>query len=491
MKRRPLLILALVSLSCDPVSVEPFASKPVSLDDRITITGHICTEPPDPADFPVKVVFIVDESGSMCITDPPGSQSANPNGPCQTFMGNATLDNFCEPDGMAHPGRVCALYDLINQFADSPNVSATMIPFETKIVTMDEYPPDPARFINVVKNGANPNYDTWVENINNLQGLLGAGDGFISAPWPRRIPASPRTSSPAPRPAFPAPGTSSSSSRMACRSPAAQPTTTSPRRTTPRPTLTGFGPTARARAARARAASAPPALGPWGSPASPQAPIATRTTRSWMRSIRSCRAQAGPTTTWPTSGCTAMLLLEQREHRQPPAGPIRKTSLARSGEPTPFKWSTTWPRASSRPSPSPRQRDLPGVQQRRRPAARASSTTPPSLSSYVMKSLIVDNTSARPGSWRARFPTPMAMGCPTPGSTTSAEQGPTPTTTDTDGDWLRRPLRGTPQRPGLRTGQRPGLARWCFQDHGGVDVALVQLQRHRQRRAEPVASSST
>ena len=57
----------------------------------------MCTNPPDPSGFPVKVVLLVDQSGSMCISDPPGSQGTA--GLCEQF---ATAVG--DPDAGPGPG---------------------------------------------------------------------------------------------------------------------------------------------------------------------------------------------------------------------------------------------------------------------------------------------------------------------------------------------------------------------------------------------------
>jgi hypothetical protein len=183
MGRTPLALLLLAGLlaaGCDSPRVEPLASKVQGLDDRITVRGTFCTRAAQPTDFPVKVVFVIDKSGSMCITDPPGAQ-ANPQSLCQNFAASITPgshpDNFCEPDGNAHPGRTCAMYQLLEQFADKPNVEVALVPFETKI--SGSYPS--SGFAPVIKNGGTSNIDTWVQRINDMQGSLGQGTDYQGA----------------------------------------------------------------------------------------------------------------------------------------------------------------------------------------------------------------------------------------------------------------------------------------------------------------------
>src|SRR5689334_7493060 len=90
-----LALAVLLFVGCTNVPVEPLKKSSLSLDDKLTITGRVCTRPPDPNGFPVKVLFIIDKSGSMCVSDPPGSQGVN---------------NICElvaaNEGIPIPGRV-------------------------------------------------------------------------------------------------------------------------------------------------------------------------------------------------------------------------------------------------------------------------------------------------------------------------------------------------------------------------------------------------
>lgn len=178
--RRVFVLCAVLFAACDDTKIEPLAKQVQGLDDRLTLRGTVCTRPPDTQGFPVKVVFVIDKSGSMCITDPPGSQT-DAQSICQTFAAGINPadnpDNYCEPDGTARPGRTCAMYQLLNQFADKPNVEVALVPFETKI--SGEYPDQ--GFAPIVKNGGNANYDTWVERINDMQGSLGQGTDYQGA----------------------------------------------------------------------------------------------------------------------------------------------------------------------------------------------------------------------------------------------------------------------------------------------------------------------
>ncbi|MFN0063862.1 MAG: cell-cell cohesion protein MtsD [Myxococcaceae bacterium] len=116
------LLAVLLFVSCTDAAIEPTARSLSNLDDRLSLEGRVCTRPPDPNGFPVKVLFVIDISGSMCISDPPGSQG---------------LNNICElvaaNEGVPVPGRVRALRDLLTQFSSQSNVSVSIVPFESNV----------------------------------------------------------------------------------------------------------------------------------------------------------------------------------------------------------------------------------------------------------------------------------------------------------------------------------------------------------------------
>src|SRR5262249_21303400 len=86
----------------------------------------VCTSLPDPSGFPVKIVFVVDQSGSMCISDPPGA------GVGLAFCNDAANAGVIPP-GITTPARVRALQTLLNQFRGEPNVTVSLVPFETNV----------------------------------------------------------------------------------------------------------------------------------------------------------------------------------------------------------------------------------------------------------------------------------------------------------------------------------------------------------------------
>jgi hypothetical protein len=126
-------VLATATLfSCTDADVQPWATGLSNANDRLTLKGRVCTAPPDPTGFPVKVVFIVDQSGSMCVSDPPGSQQGT--GFCERTDIQAIV-----PPGVTTPARVRAIQRLLDQFRTQPNVLVSLVPFETNV--RDVWPP--------------------------------------------------------------------------------------------------------------------------------------------------------------------------------------------------------------------------------------------------------------------------------------------------------------------------------------------------------------
>lgn len=126
--------VSLVALAaCSDAFIEPKPAQDVNVDNRLTLEGKVCTDPPDPSGFPVKVVLVVDQSGSMCVSDPPGSQGQM--GFCE--MADALLATYGALP--TEPARVRAIRALMQQFQNQPNVEVALVPFETNAVQL--YPP--------------------------------------------------------------------------------------------------------------------------------------------------------------------------------------------------------------------------------------------------------------------------------------------------------------------------------------------------------------
>jgi hypothetical protein len=168
MRRLLSLTLAAASLAwlgaCSDANLQKKEKTSTNVDDRLSISGRVCTSPPDKTGFPVKVIFIIDQSGSMCISDPPGSQESN--GFCEMY-GTA-------PPGVTQPARVRAMHQLLQQFANQPNVQVALVPFETNVNTSRVWPPPGGSHF------ARP--DSSLDSvINSLQAELGKGTDYQGA----------------------------------------------------------------------------------------------------------------------------------------------------------------------------------------------------------------------------------------------------------------------------------------------------------------------
>lgn len=160
----PMLATLAAVLACTDAGVEPRAREVQALDDRLTLRGRVCTAPPNPAGFPVKVVVVVDQSGSMCVSDPPGSQGGG-------FCDRPEITGLA--NGITEPARVRALRQLVQQFARQPNVQLSVVPFETNVKNV--WPPQVTgrRF-------ARPD-GTLDAYVGALQGQLGKGTDYQGA----------------------------------------------------------------------------------------------------------------------------------------------------------------------------------------------------------------------------------------------------------------------------------------------------------------------
>ncbi len=112
----------------------------------------------------MKVVLVIDQSGSMCVSDPPGAQEGS--GFCQQVA-------VVVPPGVTEPARVRALKRLVAQFRQQPNVELSIVPFETNVKNV--WPPAASgnRFA-----PASELTDTYMEA---LQSQLGKGTDYQGA----------------------------------------------------------------------------------------------------------------------------------------------------------------------------------------------------------------------------------------------------------------------------------------------------------------------
>lgn len=137
----------------------------------LTATGRVCTTAPDPSGFPVKVVFLVDQSGSSCVSDPPGAQET------QSLCEQQSL-----PPGLTQPARVRALLGVLTRLQSRPNVSVALVPFQTNVRGVWPPPvgtlfgrPDPSLFTRV------QSLQVELGGASDFQGALAYALALISA----------------------------------------------------------------------------------------------------------------------------------------------------------------------------------------------------------------------------------------------------------------------------------------------------------------------
>ena len=103
---------ALLLVACSEASLYPAQRPPAVRDDRLTIHGQFCTEVPQPTEFPVRILFIVDISQSMNITDP----MPNPCAQAACFTRRAT-----------------AVEDILNTYPAGNGVEYGLITFQSSV----------------------------------------------------------------------------------------------------------------------------------------------------------------------------------------------------------------------------------------------------------------------------------------------------------------------------------------------------------------------
>ncbi len=60
----------LPSTGCTDAQLQGVVATPAEADNKLTMSGEFCTQIPDPSQFPARILFVVDISGSMAISDP-------------------------------------------------------------------------------------------------------------------------------------------------------------------------------------------------------------------------------------------------------------------------------------------------------------------------------------------------------------------------------------------------------------------------------------
>lgn len=131
-----------------------------------TDAGTPCTPEQDRTNWPVRVVFVVQNSGAMCVVDPPGSQGQA--GFCETVASSIT------PPGLTRPVRVSVIDTFLNANRARTNFSAALVSWgENPHVVPFVSGSDPSLRIALAE------LQSTIQKASNLQGALEAARGLI------------------------------------------------------------------------------------------------------------------------------------------------------------------------------------------------------------------------------------------------------------------------------------------------------------------------
>lgn len=108
-------LLAFSSCGASVLGGDVLSTRPLVMT---TDGGEPCTPKSQRGDWPVKVVFVVQNTGSMCVADAPGSTGAS--GLCETIA---------PPTGVTQPARVRAIRAFLDANATRSNVSVALVVF--------------------------------------------------------------------------------------------------------------------------------------------------------------------------------------------------------------------------------------------------------------------------------------------------------------------------------------------------------------------------
>jgi hypothetical protein len=103
LKRRFTLVVLAVAAGCTDADLVQVPAVEQARNDKLSVTGQFCTGQPDPSQFPVRILFIVDISGSMAVSDPQ------------------------PPNGLSRRGQ--AVMDIVNRYPPGNGIAYGLISF--------------------------------------------------------------------------------------------------------------------------------------------------------------------------------------------------------------------------------------------------------------------------------------------------------------------------------------------------------------------------
>lgn len=125
LRRAGTVVALLVASACTDATLGLVAPDPIAArDDRLSLDGTFCTDPAADTEFPVKILFLIDLSNSMCYSDPAsGACTAarcdqGPNSPAS----NPTP-----------PRRAQAVNEILNRFQGNPAVQFAVVTFSSRV----------------------------------------------------------------------------------------------------------------------------------------------------------------------------------------------------------------------------------------------------------------------------------------------------------------------------------------------------------------------
>lgn len=124
--------------------------------------GPDCTPASERSEWKLKFVFVVEQSGAMCIADPPGSQESA--GFCEQAASTVNVT------GTTIPARTRAITAFLRAVQSRPDVTVAVVPFETNIRGL--YP---------ITGFARPDDQGLLTRVSSLQAVLGRSANLQTA----------------------------------------------------------------------------------------------------------------------------------------------------------------------------------------------------------------------------------------------------------------------------------------------------------------------
>jgi uncharacterized protein YegL len=131
-------VIALLAVSCTEAGIQPKDDNTnILVDNLLEVSGEVCASEPGERRFPVKIMFVVDTSGSMQFTDPSDkNQGATQTACvdlCTTSAGLSAAECATRCAGAENPGRRGAVEAVITRFRNNPEVEFAIISYNGRI----------------------------------------------------------------------------------------------------------------------------------------------------------------------------------------------------------------------------------------------------------------------------------------------------------------------------------------------------------------------